>query len=97
MDRRRATKRNGTASTRSPRRAGRGRPRHVGRDAAREELPAAYRAADVFVFPSTWSEPFGLVPIEAMACGVPVVGSGTGGSGEFLIDGATALVPRSGR
>lgn len=61
--------------------------------AERADLPAAYRAHDVFVFPSTWSEPFGLVPIEAMACGVPVVGTGTGGSGEFLIDGVTALVP----
>lgn len=61
--------------------------------APRSELPTAYAAHDVFVFPSTWSEPFGLVPIEAMACGVPVVGTGTGGSGEFLIDGVTALVP----
>jgi glycogen synthase len=59
----------------------------------REELPALYRDADAFVFPSTWSEPLGLVPIEAMACGLPVVGSGTGGSGEFLIDEQTALVP----
>jgi glycosyltransferase involved in cell wall biosynthesis len=60
----------------------------------REELPAVYRAADVFVFPSTWAEPLGLVPIEAMACGLPVVASGTGGSGEFLIDRNTALVPQ---
>ena len=59
----------------------------------REELPAIYRQADALVFPSTWSEPLGLVPIEAMACGLPVVGSGTGGSGEFLLDGRTALVP----
>lgn len=57
----------------------------------REQLRAAYRASDVFVFPSTWAEPFGLVPIEAMACGVPVVGSGSGGSGEFLLDGVTGL------
>jgi SAM-dependent methyltransferase len=40
----------------------------------------------VFVFPSEWEEPFGLVPIEAMACGTPVVATGTGGSGEFLRD-----------
>lgn len=57
----------------------------------RELLRASYRASDAFVFPSTWAEPFGLVPIEAMACGIPVVGSGSGGSGEFLIDGVTAL------
>ena len=53
----------------------------------REELPAAYRDADVFVFPSLWEEPFGMVPVEAMACGVPVVATGTGGSAEFLVDG----------
>ena len=58
----------------------------------REQLRAAYRASDVFVFPSTWAEPFGLVPIEAMACRVPVVGTGSGGSGEFIIDGVTGLL-----
>lgn len=53
---------------------------------AREDLPAVYRAADVCVFPSEWEEPFGLVPLEAMACDTPVVASGVGGSGEFLVD-----------
>jgi glycosyltransferase involved in cell wall biosynthesis len=51
-----------------------------------------YRAADVLVFPSVWDEPFGLVPIEAMACGVPVVASGTGGSSEFLADGTNCVL-----
>lgn len=54
----------------------------------RYELRSAYMAADVCVFPSTWPEPFGLVPIEAMACGTPVVATGVGGSGEFLLDGS---------
>lgn len=58
----------------------------------REELPDAYRASDVMVFPSVWPEPFGLVPIEAMACGVPVVATGVGGSAEFLVDGANCLL-----
>jgi glycosyltransferase involved in cell wall biosynthesis len=44
------------------------------------------------VFPSTWAEPFGLVPIEAMACGVPVVATGVGGSREFLVDGENCLL-----
>lgn len=56
-----------------------------------DPLPSAaladrYRQADAVVFPSIWDEPFGLVPIEAMACGTPVIGTGRGGSGEFLLD-----------
>jgi glycosyltransferase involved in cell wall biosynthesis len=52
----------------------------------RHELPSIYGAADVLVFPSEWDEPFGLVPIEAMACGTPVVATIRGGSAEFLVD-----------
>ena len=62
----------------------------------RAELPGRYRAADVVVFPSEWEEPFGIVPLEAMACGVPVVATGTGGSGEFLHDGVNCLLFRAG-
>jgi glycosyltransferase involved in cell wall biosynthesis len=58
----------------------------------RSELAERYRAADVVVFPSEWDEPFGLVPLEAMACGVPVVATGTGGSGEYLRDGENCLL-----
>jgi glycosyltransferase involved in cell wall biosynthesis len=58
----------------------------------RADLAARYEAADVFVFPSTWAEPFGLVPVEAMACDTPVVATGTGGTGEFLANGRNALV-----
>ena len=57
----------------------------------RDELASRYRAADVVVFPSEWPEPFGLVPLEAMACGTPVVASGVGGSGEFLRDGENCV------
>ena len=62
----------------------------------RSELAARYRGADTVVFPSEWDEPFGLVPLEAMACGVPVVATGTGGSGEFLHDGVNCLLFRAG-
>ncbi|MHB1534379.1 MAG: glycosyltransferase, partial [Acidimicrobiales bacterium] len=48
--------------------------------------------ADCLVFPSEWPEPFGLVPLEAMACGTPVVATGAGGSAEFLVDGANCLL-----
>jgi len=57
----------------------------------RESLRGVYREADVCVFPTIWAEPFGLVPLEAMACGTPVVATGTGGSGEFLLDGVNCL------
>jgi len=58
----------------------------------RHELAARYAESDVVVFPSIWDEPFGLVPLEAMACGTPVVGTGAGGSGEFMTDGVNCLL-----
>lgn len=45
-------------------------------DLRRNQLGALYREADVFLFPSEWEEPFGLVPLQAMACGTPVVATG---------------------
>ncbi|MGH2726158.1 MAG: glycosyltransferase family 4 protein, partial [Actinomycetota bacterium] len=63
---------------------------------AREELGDRFRAADVVVFPTIWDEPFGLVPVEAMACGTPVIATGTGGSGEFLRDGVNCVLVEPG-
>jgi glycosyltransferase involved in cell wall biosynthesis len=60
--------------------------------ADRERLRDRYAAADVVVFPTLWDEPFGLVPLEAMACRTPVVATGTGGSGEFLHHEANCLL-----
>lgn len=56
------------------------------------ELPAVYAAADAVLFPVEWHEPWGLVPLEAMACGRPVIATGRGGSAEYLIDGENALL-----
>ncbi len=58
----------------------------------REKLPEAYADADAAMFPVVWAEPFGLVPLEAMAVGTPVVATGRGGSGEFLDDGRNCLI-----
>jgi glycogen(starch) synthase len=57
----------------------------------RDELRAVYADADAFLFPVLWTEPFGLVPVEAMACGTPVVGTIDGGSREFMIDGVNCI------
>jgi glycogen synthase len=62
----------------------------------RDEVQAAYADADVVVFPVRWEEPWGLVPLEAMARGRPVVATGRGGSAEYLRDGENALLFEAG-
>ena len=47
---------------------------------------------DALLFPVRWPEPWGLVPLEAMAVGLPVVATGTGGSAEYLQDEGNALL-----
>lgn len=49
-----------------------------------EDLPALYRAADLFVLPTRALEGFGLVAIEAMACGTPAMGTPVGAIPEVL-------------
>jgi glycogen synthase len=58
----------------------------------RSGLQARYAAADVVLFPVRWSEPWGLVPLEAMSVGTPVIATGRGGSGEYLRDGENCLL-----
>lgn len=50
----------------------------------RRDVDRLYRAFDAFVVPSEWDEPFGLVVVEAMASGVPVLASRRGGIPEIL-------------
>jgi D-inositol-3-phosphate glycosyltransferase len=59
----------------------------------RESLRWYYSAADLFVS-TPWYEPFGITPVEAMACGTPVIGSNVGGIKFTVRDGETGyLVP----
>jgi glycosyltransferase involved in cell wall biosynthesis len=69
-----------------------GHVRFVGQK-PRDELRNWYSAADVFVT-TPWYEPFGITPVEAMACARPVVGSEVGGIKSTVVDGSTGfLVP----
>ncbi len=65
---------------------------HLGRS----EIAAGYERADAVVFPVRWEEPWGLVPLEAMGKGRPVVATGRGGSGEYLRDGDNCLLFEAG-
>jgi glycosyltransferase involved in cell wall biosynthesis len=55
-----------------------------------------YREHDVLLFPVLWDEPWGLVPLEAMAAGCPVIATGRGGSGEYLQDESNCVLAPTG-
>lgn len=64
--------------------------------ASAEAMPEVYRTHDALIFTSEWEEPFALTPLEAMASGLPVIGTMTGGSKELFRHGINALTYTAG-
>ena len=60
-----------------------------------DEKSAFLGGADALLFPIDWPEPFGLVMIEAMACGTPVVAYACGSVPEVIEDGVTGFIVRT--
>lgn len=65
--------------------------------AAMHEMPEVYCTHDALLFTSEWAEPFALTPLEAMASGLPVIGTTTGGSRELFRDRDNALTYNAGQ
>jgi radical SAM superfamily enzyme YgiQ (UPF0313 family) len=61
-----------------------------------DKLPRLYKQADICVFPSIWPEPFGLVVVEAMAAGRPVIASRVGGLSQIVVDKETGFLAKPG-
>ena len=70
-------------------------PPDLPRPKKQEEIAPYYVAADACVVPSLY-EPFGIVPLEAMACGTPVIASRTGGLQYTVIDSKTGYLVSPG-
>lgn len=64
--------------------------------AGMDEMPAIYQKHDALLFTSEWAEPFALTPLEAMATGLPVIGTITGGSREIFRHHDNALTYTAG-
>ncbi|MFB4314229.1 glycosyltransferase [Actinomadura sp. 21ATH] len=67
-----------------------GRVEFLGR-VGRADVPVLLRSADLVVT-LPWYEPFGMVPLEAMACGVPVVATAVGGHLDSIVDAVTGVL-----
>jgi glycosyltransferase involved in cell wall biosynthesis len=70
-------------------------PVHFTNASSPDEMPKIYQEHDALLFTSEWPEPFAITPLEAMACGLPVIGTTTGGSAELFREGINALTYRA--
>ncbi|OGG31596.1 hypothetical protein A3A63_03620 [Candidatus Gottesmanbacteria bacterium RIFCSPLOWO2_01_FULL_46_9] len=59
---------------------------------SRPELAAYYGSSRAFLYPTKWEEPFGMVMLESMACGTPVIGYNRGCVPELVVDGVTGFI-----
>ena len=59
-----------------------------------QEMPNYYAAADVMVVPSMWEEPFGMIALEAMCTGLPLIISDSGGLPEIVDENCAVIVKR---
>ena len=57
-----------------------------------DALIKALTESDLFIFPSIWDEPFAIMPLLALGCGLPLVATRAGGTPEGFVDGETALL-----
>jgi glycosyltransferase involved in cell wall biosynthesis len=60
------------------------------------EMSSIYKSSDICVIPSVWEEPFGIVALEAMAAGKPVIASRVGGLKDIVVDGETGYLVKGG-
>ena len=60
-----------------------------------QEMYKYYSIADIQVIPSMWEEPFGLVAIEGMAQGLPIIATDSGGLNEILNDNNSIVIKRN--
>src|SRR5690606_9127234 len=66
---------------------------YIKNDADKQEFLGDAR---VLLVPSTFEEPFGMVSIESLACGTPVIGLNRGATGEIIDDGQTGFIVDAG-
>jgi glycosyltransferase involved in cell wall biosynthesis len=68
----------------------------VVRTLSRSQVADAWKRAEIAVVPSLWDEPFGMVAVEALAAGTPVIASAAGALPEIVVDGSNGLVVAPG-
>ncbi|HVY68370.1 MAG TPA: glycosyltransferase family 4 protein [Verrucomicrobiae bacterium] len=56
-----------------------------------KDLPAVLRQHHAFIYPAEWEEPFAITPLQAMAAGLPIIGTRIGGARELIRHGENAL------